>query len=75
MGEILGHFFDADGALVETALTARTIAAGVDGPEGTRIVAITGGPSKVPAIASVLRSGRLKGLVTDEATARALAAL
>ncbi len=75
VGEILGHFFGADGRLVETPLTARTIAATPRGPEGSRIVAIAGGPGKVAAIAAVLRSGRLKGLVTDEATANALAAL
>lgn len=72
VGEILGHFFDVAGRLVETPLTARTIAAAVDGPADTRIVAIAGGPTKIGAIASVLRSGRLKGLITDEATADAL---
>ncbi len=37
------------------------------------IVAIAGGPSKVAGIKAVLASGFLKGLVTDELTARSLA--
>lgn len=72
IGEVLCHFFDADGRSIETALTARTTAAPVEGPEGSRIVAIAGGKSKVPAIRAVLKSGRLAGLITDEATAKAL---
>lgn len=71
-GEILGHFFDHDGRLLETTLSARTIAAGVDGPAGARIVAIAGGRGKTEAIRAVLLSRRLAGLITDEATAQAL---
>ena len=37
-----------------------------------RIVAIAGGAEKVAALGAVLRSGHLSGLITDEATARAL---
>lgn len=72
MGEMLGHFFDAEGRMLETALTARTIAANVEGPAGRRIVAIAGGAAKVEAIRAVLLSGSLEGLITDEPTARAL---
>ena len=36
------------------------------------MVAIAGGAEKIAAIAAVLTSGRLTGLITDEATARAL---
>jgi DNA-binding transcriptional regulator LsrR (DeoR family) len=36
-------------------------------------VAIAGGRSKIDAITGVLASGLLRGLVTDEKTARALA--
>ena len=71
VGELLGHFFDAAGNILQTALTARTLAvsfAAVD----DQIVAIAGGPDKVQAIRAVLSSRRLKGLITDEATARAL---
>lgn len=74
VGEILGHFFDRDGRLIETTLSARTIAAGVDGPAGTRIVAIAGGRGKTEAIRAVLLSRRLGGLITDEVTARMILA-
>lgn len=70
LGELLGHFFDAQGRLLLTALTARTLA--VSFSEGDHIVAVAGGADKVLAIRAVLRSGRLRGLITDERTAAAL---
>lgn len=73
VGEMLGHFFDARGRVLETTLTSRTLAVDLDGPRESRIVAIAGGPGKVEAIRAVLLSGRLSGLITDEPTARALA--
>ncbi len=73
VGEMLGHFFDAEGKSVRTALTARTVAATLeDGADNGRIVGLAGGASKVEAIRAVLKSGRLYGLITDERTARAL---
>src|SRR5690606_2065037 len=72
VGEMLGHFFDADGQRLETALTARTIAASVENADMSRIVGLAGGISKVEAIRAVLKSGRLYGLITDERTAKAL---
>ena len=72
VGEMLGHFFDASGASVETTLSARTMSIGLDALEGNRIVAVAGGPEKTGAIRSVLMSGLLTGLITDERTAMAL---
>ncbi|HCL64724.1 MAG TPA: hypothetical protein DIC56_07780 [Rhizobium sp.] len=72
MGEMLGHFFDKNGHVLETTLTARTLAVDLDGPEDSKIVAVAGGVEKAAAIHAVLRSGRLKGLITDEPTARIL---
>ncbi|SIS77720.1 sugar-binding transcriptional regulator [Paracoccus saliphilus] len=72
VGEMMGHFFDAKGRVLETTLSLRTLSAGLEGPKGSRIVAIAGGTDKVPAIRAVLNSGRLSGLITDEMTARAL---
>jgi DNA-binding transcriptional regulator LsrR (DeoR family) len=72
VGEMLGHFFDARGRVVQTSLTARTLAVDLDGPADSRIVGIAGGPAKRAAIRAVLESGRLNGLITDEATASAL---
>lgn len=72
VGEILGHFFDADGRPVETSLAARTLSPDLGSLAGRRIVALAGGAAKVPAIRAVLRSGLLAGLITDERTADAL---
>ncbi|MBT9246560.1 sugar-binding transcriptional regulator (plasmid) [Gemmobacter fulvus] len=72
-GEILGHFFDAEGRPIETSLTQRTLSLGLEELKGRRIVAIAGGTEKTCAIRSVLMSGCLSGLITDERTAHALA--
>ena len=71
-GEMLGDFFDADGKIVNTTLSARTLAVGYDPERKEDIVAIAGGPDKIDAIRAVLKSGRVAGLITDERTARAL---
>ena len=73
VGEMMGHFFDAGGRVLETTLSARTLSASLDEPGESRVVVIAGGADKVQAIRAALRSGRLRGLITDEATARALA--
>lgn len=72
VGELLGHFFDASGRLLETTLTARTLGVSCGGDGAGRVVALAGGEKKVAPIRAVLRSGLLSGLVTDERTARAL---
>ncbi|MDQ0471707.1 sugar-binding transcriptional regulator [Labrys wisconsinensis] len=71
-GEILSHFLGADGRVIETPLSQRSISVGVEDLHGRRVVAIAGGPSKTSAIRAVLNSDFLKGLITDEATARRL---
>lgn len=72
-GEILGHFFDEQGRAIETSLTQRTLSLGLEELRGRKIVAIAGGAEKTCAIRSVLMSGLLGGLITDERTAHALA--
>jgi DNA-binding transcriptional regulator LsrR (DeoR family) len=74
VGEMLGRFFTASGATVDTPLTARTIAVSPRADGDDRVVALAGGAEKIGAIAAVLRSGRLSGLITDERTAAALLA-
>ena len=74
VGEMLGHFFDSAGRILQTPLTARTLAVSLTATDD-RIVAIAGGADKVQAIRAVLSSHSLRGLITDEATARALVAL
>lgn len=71
-GEVLGHHFDADGREVPSAFADRAMSPGLEELSGRMIVAVAGGQSKVAALAAVLRSGLLKGLITDEATARRL---
>lgn len=71
-GEILGHFFDDRGDPVETPLSDRTLALGREEIKDRRLVAVAGGRIKTRAIKAVLASGYLKGLITDEKTARAL---
>ena len=72
LGEVLGHFFDEHGQPIETSLTLRTLSLGLDLLRGRKIVAVAGGAEKTCAIRSVLMSGLLGGLITDERTAYAL---
>ncbi|MDV7271426.1 sugar-binding transcriptional regulator [Thioclava sp. A2] len=72
VGEMLGYFYDAEGRVLDTALSARTIAVTHDHAPEEEVIAIAGGPRKAAAIRAVLRSGRISGLITDEATARNL---
>jgi DNA-binding transcriptional regulator LsrR (DeoR family) len=71
-GEILSHFLDAEGHVVRTDLSERSISLPVEDLKGRRVIAIAGGPSKTAAIDAVLKSDFLNGLITDEATARRL---
>ncbi|QND44852.1 sugar-binding transcriptional regulator (plasmid) [Rhizobium lusitanum] len=71
-GEILGHFFDADGRILETMLSARTLSASLPRSKKEKLVALSGGLPKVEAIRAVLNSHCLYGLITDERTAQAL---
>ncbi len=75
IGEMLGHFFDKHGRVLQTALTARTVSALLKGSGSDQIVAIAGGKDKQEAIHAVLQSRRLRGLITDERTAKALLAI
>ncbi|TIO08691.1 sugar-binding transcriptional regulator [Mesorhizobium sp.] len=72
VGELLGHFFDDAGNAVETTLSNRALALAREDISNRRIVAVAGGKVKVRAIKSVLEGRYLKGLVTDERTARSL---
>lgn len=72
IGEILGHFFDADGRILETMLSARTLSASLPRSKKEKLVALSGGLPKVDAIRAVLNSHCLYGLITDEHTAQAL---
>lgn len=72
VGEMLGHFFDRHGKPVHTTLSARTLAPELSTILKRRVVAIAGGEAKEKAILSILRSGYLSGLITEERTARSM---
>jgi DNA-binding transcriptional regulator LsrR (DeoR family) len=71
--DLLGHFFGADGEILDLDLSARAMSMSTSDLKRHRIVAIAGGPAKVTALRGVLRSGVLHGLVVDERTAKVLA--
>ncbi len=75
IGEAAGVFFDADGAIVDTPLTARIV--GLTGSQlhGIRhVIGIAHGPDKVAVIAAAVRGGLIDSLVTTAETADALLA-
>ncbi|MFK0689698.1 sugar-binding transcriptional regulator [Mesorhizobium sp. IMUNJ 23033] len=72
VGELLGHFFDAAGKPVATTVSSRALALAREDIANRRIVAVAGGKVKVRAIKSVLEGRYLRGLITDERTARSL---
>ncbi|MEM8623079.1 MAG: sugar-binding transcriptional regulator [Pseudomonadota bacterium] len=70
--EILGQFIGADGAILATENDGHVMAPPLDSLRECEVVAIAGGIGKKEAIQAALKSGLLKGLITDEATARAI---
>ena len=70
VGDVLGRFVDAAGAIVDPALDARTI--GLD-PQALRhkatSIGVAAGRRKHPVVLAALRSGFVNVLVTDEQTA------
>ena len=71
-GEVAGWVFDSEGRYLDLGTNRRTggvrVTEGLDRPS----VGIAAGASKVSAIRAAMKSGIINGLVTDEATARAL---
>ncbi len=74
-GEVLGHFFAADGRSVAAEINGRALGLEPAEMRGKEVVAIAGGRGKARAIHAVLQSRLVTGLVTDEATARRLVEL
>jgi DNA-binding transcriptional regulator LsrR (DeoR family) len=64
IGEVLGRFVDAAGRPVAAEINERAVAIRLEALEGRQVV----------AIAAVLESGVITGLITDEATAKAVLA-
>ncbi|WP_312925911.1 transcriptional regulator LsrR [Atlantibacter hermannii] len=77
VGDILGYFLQADGEQVDDLPIHRELL-GISLTELAQlptIVGVAGGEDKADAIYAALRSRRINGLVTEEATARAVLAL
>ncbi len=72
VGEVLGQFLDARGRPVDADINRRAVAVQLADIKGTRVVAIAGGRTKTRAIAAVLESRVVTGLITDETTAKAI---
>ncbi len=75
VGEMLGHYFDANGRTVAESFTARALSPDLECVRRARVVALAGGVAKGRAILAVLRSGTLDGLLVDEASARGIVAM
>lgn len=72
VGEIVGWAFDADGALIEGITNDRVASAPIPDRSRSLVIAAAMGRAKLPAIAAAIRGGLVNGLITDEATAKAL---
>ena len=75
VGELLGRFMDIGGRPVAADVNERAVAVRLEEMPGRQVVAIAGGRDKPRAIAAVLASGLVTGLITDEVTARELLTL
>jgi len=73
VGDLLCHFLDADGHLVDHPLNARMIAVGLDDVRRVpRIVVASGGRRKVPALRAAMKAVPVHVLITDETAASGL---
>jgi DNA-binding transcriptional regulator LsrR (DeoR family) len=71
VGDLLVHFFDEKGQLIETSLEERAVQLPVEGLRRARVIAVAGGTGKAGAIRGALCTGLVDVLVTDEANAEA----
>lgn len=74
VGDLLGHFLDADGRVVDHEINRRSLGVRLSQMRGRQVLAVAGGQHKVPAILAALRSGYLTSLVLNESTAKAVLA-
>lgn len=73
VGDLLCHFLDAQGHVVDHPLNARMIAVGLDDVRRVRrIVVASGGRRKVPALRAALKAVPVRVLITDESAALGL---
>lgn len=73
VGDILNHFMDKDGNLIQTEIEDRVISTDLDKLRQLKnVVGVAGGKDKVTAIKAVLNGGYLNVLITDSDTAAEL---
>lgn len=73
VGDVLGHFYDRDGQILDLDLHRHVVAVTPDDlRQIPSVVAAAAGPEKIEAIAGLLRGRLANTLVTDEETARDL---
>nr|WP_295466110.1 sugar-binding transcriptional regulator [Mesorhizobium sp.] len=72
VGEIVGWAFDADGDLIEGITNDRVASAPIPDRSRSLVIAAAMGSAKLPAISAAIRGKLVNGLITDEATAKAL---
>jgi DNA-binding transcriptional regulator LsrR (DeoR family) len=73
-GEVAGWVFDRQGRYLDLGTNSRVGGVRVVPGQDRPVIGVAGGPSKVPAITAALRGRIINGLVTDEASARAILA-
>lgn len=73
VGDVLNHFMDKDGNLIQTEIEDRVISTDFDKLRQLKnVVGVAGGKDKVTAIKAVLNGGYLNVLITDSDTAAEL---
>lgn len=73
VGDVLCHFVDKDGNLVETNIEDRLISTPLETLRSlNNVIGVAAGEEKVDAIKAVLKGGYLDILITDESTAMKL---
>lgn len=73
-GDLLGYYLAADGRVVEHPLNRRVVGLAPEDLRGVpQAILASGGPDKIGTITGALAGRYVNALITDEATARALA--
>ncbi len=74
-GDVIRHYYDAQGSLIDWEGAARLIAASTDQLRAARLcIGVASGPAKARAIIGAARAGLISALVTDAVTAEAVLA-
>jgi DNA-binding transcriptional regulator LsrR (DeoR family) len=71
VGEVLAHFFDKEGNIVDHSITKRSVVVDIPTKRG-KVVAVSGGTHKIEAIRGALKGKLIDVLVTDYDTCMAL---